>query len=245
MSRREDARDSSSGPWPPLLARPQFITGDPAVAAAQRVPWILEVWRDALPDRHRLLERLRDLDSPGPDGTVGISRQTAHSFADSPADELLVVSMVWGFGRVGYGPFRTARMLSGRDARARLERIREATLVDAASGFSALWDARRAAVPYLGTSMGTKFLYFAAGRSGAGLRPLVFDVNVLTALSAIPGLGFPSTLRRVDADAYARYIRLADAWAGTGMRDSVELELFNRGLELNRRQSRRRVAPGP
>jgi hypothetical protein len=162
---------ASNLPIPPFVER-----ASPADVEAQRVPLNQESWVRRFPRFRRTFSELRQSDSSNSNGVVGLSRSTVRSFASGPADELLVVSMVWGFGMVGYGPWRTYRMLAHKDSGTRLEAIARAARDSGGSGFLALWS-RATALPLLKTAMGTKFLYFAAFRDGR-TSPLILDDNV-------------------------------------------------------------------
>jgi hypothetical protein len=83
--------------------------------------------------------------------------------------------MAWGYGRVGYGPFRVRRLL---DASPNAGALLQAAARKAAEGrpvraYACLGDHGTARLPRLGPAFGTKFLYFC---SSAATRPaLILD----------------------------------------------------------------------
>ena len=89
-------------------------------------------------------------------------------------------------------------------------------------------------VPWLGSSFGTKVLYFGAYESlrAVQLRPLILDANVITGLRLLcPRLVMDSS--RPTADQYKAYLELASQWAaawGTEP-DMIERLLFAYGKD--------------
>ncbi|MBN9794429.1 hypothetical protein DMP17_38480 [Pseudonocardia sp. TMWB2A] len=85
--------------------------------------------------------------------------------------DAFVAAMVWGYGPVGYGPYRTRRVLTAnQNAASRLHEVLSAAAVgDRKRAFDL---ARAPGLKYLGPAFGTKFLYYAsltAGRDSAVL----------------------------------------------------------------------------
>lgn len=79
------------------------------------IPWSATRWRRSLPEYDHLYDWL-----PEPLDRSAVQRYVdEHAEADPAA--AFVATMVWGFGNVGYGPFRTRRILeSGPDVSVRL-----------------------------------------------------------------------------------------------------------------------------
>lgn len=148
------------------------------------------------------------------------------------ARQLFVATMVWGFGSVGYGPFRTRRMLASLEG----TRLLESTVELVATG--RIEQAYRLfQVDRCGPAFFTKFFY-AIGL-GAGVRPLplILDSRVADALRAIlPQVGDnPShyvrgerAVQRYPAG-YVRFVGLLNGWASElGCRpDAIEHFLFD------------------
>ena len=141
-----------------------------------------------------------------------VRRACVHA-AISPthAERSFFAVMAWGYGRVGYGPFRVRRVLDATpNAGARLQTAASA----AAEGppveaYACLGDRSAARLPYLGPAFGTKFLYFC---SAPGARPaLVLDRLVARWLHENVGLTFNEL--RWSVSTYARYLHTMFDWA--------------------------------
>jgi hypothetical protein len=174
---------------------------------------------------------------PGPiargDFTV-IGDDGCKTLAD--ARQLFLASMIWGYGTVGYGAYRTRHMLSTPGADEQLQ----AAIQSVASG--QLIEAYQALQLYkCGPSFMSKFLYAIGLRIGATSLPLILDSIVarsLQRLLASQGVDHRSFFTLDgngmvcrDADGYARYVLLPNEWASTlgVLPDAVELCLFEMG----------------
>jgi Putative 8-oxoguanine DNA glycosylase OGG-like protein len=122
-----------------------------------------------------------------------------------------MVVMVWGYGRVGYGPWRTARIRSDtpkvQDRLARVaQHLAERGAVDAYRLLAG--DCR---LRWLGPAFGTKYLYFCPQRPES--QALILDRLVARWLtnqaniSVNAGPWSPTT--------YRRYLDLLGGWAAT------------------------------
>ncbi len=139
-------------------------------------------------------------------------RDVASYAADSPdrAIEAFVVTLTWGFGSVGYGPFRARRILASTPRPGELLQGVARTLIQdgplAAYGRFA-GDSR---LKYLGPAFGTKYLAFC---QPADQRPkaLIHDelVSSWLARHGRPDLASASWSKRT----YCAYLDQADAWA--------------------------------
>lgn len=206
---------------PPAVAR---LVGDWQAGGRPRqqgIRWPRERWLAAFPETADALQALPvRLDR----GTVGAACAGA---AGSPAAawQAFVVVMAWGYGTVGYGAWRTARILQGEShAPDRLasvtQRLAERGPLDA---YGLLGGACR--LQGLGPAFGTKYLYFCP-QPAAGPRALILDRLVARWLarnarvSLNPGIWSSST--------YGRYLELLGSWAeaiGTAP-DEVEMSIF-------------------
>jgi hypothetical protein len=109
--------------------------------------------------------------------TRPVVRGACQRAADAPADAApaFLTVMAWGYGQVGYGPFRVRRLLDGTaNADAQLQAaagmLSEGGPVEA---YALLGDNGVPRLARLGPAFGTKFLYFC---SPAGKRPaLILD----------------------------------------------------------------------
>jgi hypothetical protein len=90
-------------------------------------------------------------------------RAASREAAEGPAQAVraFMATMIWGYGRVGYGPWRTRRVLE-ETPEAPLKLTTAAALVRADGGpvaYRAMTSALR--LRFLGPAFGTKYLYFA------------------------------------------------------------------------------------
>lgn len=142
-----------------------------------------------------------------------------------------VAAMIWGHGRSNYGPYRTARLLTGWD------KSRGAELPDAVVGrlTESILCARRDGpvegfrylnneghIKGLGPAFFTKWLYFvtARGRERSALAAPVLDALVITWLRMEADI----RLRRVKTSDYQRYLEVLRAWGEPRQLTPVEVE---------------------
>jgi hypothetical protein len=140
-------------------------------------------------------------------------------------------AMIWGFGPVGYGAYRTARIVSSH-SRDELGRRLVPLAVAASRGPEEAWDAitdKETGIRGLGPAFGTKITYFlarGADQPSAPL-PLIADINTSWAiwdLCAIPRSAFGRSN-------YLRYVETAHHWAQELQCpvDEIERALFEHG----------------
>jgi hypothetical protein len=144
----------------------------------------------------------------------GLSRSFVHDHASKGGDpiEVFLLAMVWGFGTIGYGPRKVARMLEQPESEDNIRTIVEVTREKGAgAGWSALFTENK--VQGLGISFGTKVLYFAGYSTSHELRPLVLDDNVRWSLYDLARGTVPPPGSRVVKEHYLDYLRLAESWA--------------------------------
>lgn len=217
-------------------------------AEDQLVPWFparwLEVPSGASSGRRQLaqtpvLQRLSDLAGSG-----GLCRSDIIAVAEEPID-LLIASMVWGFGTLGVGPARVARMLE-TDAAADIaaDIVTTVRTKGAGHGFSALFKANgRGRIYGLAVAMGPKLMYFACrGLSPCpSPQPMIYDQWVFAGLKLLPsqeqprlpssGKTLPTPKSRVSQEAYQTWCQwAADRASDHGVRpEDVEYALFREG----------------
>jgi hypothetical protein len=132
--------------------------------------WRRERWLATFPGSGHALDSLPEyLDR----ATVRAACLDAPS-SPAAARDAFLVAMAWGYGKVGYGPWRTARILQesshAPDHLARVaRRLAERGALDA---YGLL--AGECRLRGLGPAFGTKYLYFCP-QSAAGPQALVFD----------------------------------------------------------------------
>jgi hypothetical protein len=199
----------------------------------QGIRWPRARWLAAFPESGDALAALPDwLDR----GTVRAACSGAAG-SSAAAWQAFVVVMAWGYGTVGYGAWRTARILQG-DAHApdRLasiaQQLAERGALDA---YGLLGGACR--LRGLGPAFGTKYLYFCPQRA-AGPRALILDRLVARWLARNVSVSFNPGFW--SSKTYGRYLDLVGSWADAlGVAsDEVEWCIF-------RAESEKRGTSGP
>jgi hypothetical protein len=145
--------------------------------------------------------------------------------AESPAEakRAFLVVMAWGYGRVGYGPFRVRRLLAaapeaGAEFQAAACELREAGPVAA---YARLGDHGVARVARLGPAFGTKFLYFCSPPGGQ--PALILDRLMARWLRDNTGLALNEI--RWSVPTYRQYLTSMYGWAGELAVAADELEM--------------------
>lgn len=125
-----------------------------------RSSWKLNSWVRQLPEYEELLSGL-------PQG--GLGRRDAVVLIGEIKDEesavrAFLLAMIWGYGPVGYGPYRSRRVLNSPDAPARLLDVARIAQTDGGLKAFEHIESQRAKhrdyLKYLGPAFGTKYLYF-------------------------------------------------------------------------------------
>ena len=169
-------------------------------------------------------------------GNLADLARTAHAQHDpASARRLFLGAMLWGYGTVGYGPYRTAQMLKptnvARILRSILDCIRNGAIRRAYEQFD---------LPMCGSAFFTKYFYFAGLGCDLTVPPLILDSLVMNQLEQWLRLdvtrfarfsrnkkGEISVVGR-DATRYDHYLQVMNRWA-RDLRcrpDSIELFLF-------------------
>jgi hypothetical protein len=212
------------------------------------IPWQRDRWLEDFPANTAVLTGLPDrLDR----ATI---REVGANAARSPeqAVDAYLAVMAWGFGdTVGYGRFRTGRILNGRaDAAARLHAVATAVVNQGAiAAYRALATTSR--LEFLGPSFGTKLLYFWQPTTDRP-RALIFDAFVAGWLERETGLRIDAVQWSVAA--YTRYLGQMHEWSAALSIEPDELEMCIFRNEASRRPGNqwggspptamRRVEPG-
>lgn len=179
-----------------------------------------ERWIDRAPDHANVFAELPDLlDRISVRGFC--SRQP---YDDAGAIGVFIASQVWGYGRIGYGPFRLGEALADPRTALVLGSTR-ALLRDGgtAAAFRELCVTHE--LPRVGTAFGTKFLHFADPTG----RALILDSVVAGWLRQHTSVRF-RCLR--DEREYATWLALAASWAAEAgtTPERIELLVFSDGL---------------
>jgi hypothetical protein len=146
------------------------------------------------------------------------------------AVEAFIAAMVWGYGRVGYGPFRTARVLTeNKDAAPILREAADRVRSDGGPEAFA-WLAKNR-LNWLGVAFATKYLFFCSAGSSA-TPALVLDRLVQAWLREHAGWRVRLDWHATD---YREYVHTAIEWAfelGCAPAD-VEYLMFADAASLN------------
>lgn len=140
---------------------------------------------------------------------------------DTAVVRAFLTSMIWGYGLVGYGPYRTERILTRDSAapdREAIEQLVEIAGIAQSKGGVAAFDhvatKRRHGIPYLkflGPAFGTKFLYFLTKASSVPTTPVLDSVVHGWLQQHVPEAGSFS-LSWWDTSSYKRYVDLLHSW---------------------------------
>jgi hypothetical protein len=151
-------------------------------------------------------------------------REACRDAASSPAAALdaFMTVMAWGFGNVGYGPFRVRRVLASvPDPGARLQAAAgELARGGPAAAYALLGDRGVSALPGLGPAFGTKFLYFCSPPGGRAA--LILDSLVARWLRGNTDLRLNEA--RWSVLTYQLYLAALSRWAGETAVTADELE---------------------
>lgn len=211
-------------------------------ASDQRVGWSYARWTDSLREQPSWVRDVLEVLEDSWATEKGISRTAVRLAGQGDPRRLLVASMVWGFGGLGYGPARTAKMLTTSELAHKLGFITDAARESPTNGFSALFHKRRPVIKGLSIAMGTKLLYFAASPQEDEVTPVVYDSVVAAALQELdPEVNAPNPAKRMDSVQYQVVCgwmadRATESCNGL-MCDDVEYALFQYAM-WNRRRTR-------
>jgi hypothetical protein len=197
-----------------MLPRPEEATvqlSEDLTVPGEAAPITINVgrWREALPP---------DAWPPDFPMTGDVWRRDVFAVADAyragtaSARQLLTAVLAWGYGPIGYGPWRANKSLDGDPDGKRLAYALEETVV-AAPDEEALWtayrrfrDPRHARLPWLGPGFFTKILYFVGYRRGVGgVQPLILDRLVAGRLPSEAGVSRRSGWLAEEWFAYLRW----------------------------------------
>lgn len=181
--------------------------------------WSREGWLRRFPDQQAYLSSL-----PQPINRADVAARCADA-AEGPdqAIKAFIAAMIWGYGTVGYGAFRTQRILTENDhaGETLATTARIARDEGGAAAFTWLAD-RQHRLRYLGVAFATKYLFFCTTGSD-GQPALVLDRLVRNWMSAT--LDWSLSLEW-DVDDYRDYLVRMTAWASELDIDPGHLEMI-------------------
>ena len=154
------------------------------------------------------------------------------------AEKAFIVAMVWGYGTVGYGPWRVRRILTQNRAAARKLHAVATTLLGegAATAYAQFSEYGGCRLRFLGPAFGTKYLAFCG--PNAQPAPLILDRLVAAWLSANVNATFDSISWRPKT--YGRYLDQMSHWSRSlDVRpDELECRIFTAQADLGQNQWR-------
>ena len=183
------------------------------------IEWPRPAWISAFPEHGVAFKARPDLLDRA--STRGACMDAA---ADAQgATRAFVAVMAWGHGKVGYGRWRTRRILTETpDASARLCDVAKTLSADGAlAAYRRLANAADCRIVGLGPAFGTKYLYFTQPPP-QGPRALIVDALVTEWLDRETDLGFAAGAFSVPT--YGRYLEMMHDWAASLGCEPDELE---------------------
>ena len=160
---------SDETPVPPALTSAVLRWRDRGEPSQPASSWSRDSWRKQFPDHRSFLDALPEHIDRGE-----ATRHAAHAVTPEGAELAFLVAMIWGYGRVGYGAWRTARVLTENPHA--VDRLAEvARVAQEHGGLAAFQDLADKPLRYLGVAFGTKYLRFvtAAQSSNRASAPIL------------------------------------------------------------------------
>ena len=155
---------------------------------------------------------------------VPLAREASQTETPSAIRQLFLATMMWGYGTVGYGPWRMAHITANIEHldKVLFNALRAIKYGSVSTAFSIFQEAH---IPFLGPSYFTKYLYFAGLGCGIDRYPLILDNRVLQSLSALLD---QRTFSDGTVDDYHNYVVTLHEWAEMldCRADSIEYLLF-------------------
>lgn len=205
--------------------------------------WKKASWEKALAGA----EPVRDLLGGWPAELNGepLSRKDVTAFAakvtpEDRASQLtaFLAAMIWGYGRVGYGPSRVVKMLAEPGFLDDLAELTRTTLAKGGvAAYERAWEGRfgsgkdRGFLKHLGPAFGTKYIYFltrAQPVEGQGIAPVLDSVVRMWFRKNAPDVDVRIGDGWGHADRYETYVKTMLAWeADLGIpADDIERLIF-------------------
>lgn len=179
-----------------------------AVGARQQPPsrWSPDRWQRRFPEHADYLAEL-----PQPISRIDVvGFCLVASEGPEQATKAFIAAMIWGYGPVGYGGYRTKRVLTENDGAGETLATVAGIARDQGGPAAFEWLARRQnRLRYLGVAFATKYLFFCA-ENGHGQPALVLDRLVRDWMAKT--LDWPLNLEW-DVEDYRKYVDRMSAWA--------------------------------
>ncbi|WP_162834514.1 hypothetical protein [Amycolatopsis circi] len=173
------------------------------------IRWSRDPWRRHFPSHHAFLDAL-----PERIDRAEATLHAAHAVTSEGAERAFLAAMIWGYGRVGYGPWRTSRVLTENpDALDRLAKV--AAVARDQGGLAAFRDLAGEPLRYLEVAFGTKYLRFVTAAQSQDSAPIL-DAVVRRWVATHTGVRLLIDGWRPEV--YETYVGLLTSW-------SAQLEL--------------------
>lgn len=188
--------------------------------------WSPARWQSRFPEQ---IQHLSALPQP-----ISRADVTAHCIAapEGPeqATKAFIAAMIWGYGTVGYGPYRTKRVFIENDSAGETLATAARIARDEGGPAAFAWLAQpQHRLRYLGVAFATKYLFFCAA-GGQGQPALVLDRLVREWMSM--NLDWVLSLEW-DVDDYRDYVVRMSAWAAELNIEPGNLEMIVFQLAAN------------
>ncbi|WP_409180961.1 hypothetical protein F9C11_31345 [Amycolatopsis sp. VS8301801F10] len=193
-------------PVPAALLRTVRRWREQGEPAQPPISWPRDAWQRQFPRQHAFLDALPDRVD-----RAEATRRAAHAVTPEGAERAFLAAMIWGYGRTGYGPWRTARVLAENpDATERLAAV--AVVARERGGLAAFRALADKPLRYLGVAYGTKYLRFVTAAlstdpAGAPILDSVVRRWFATHTNLHP------LIDEWRPTAYARYVELLRHWS--------------------------------
>lgn len=141
--------------------------------------WNQKSWTNQLEQYEEFFNRLKN-DRIDRKQAVQVSPTVTN---EDEAVQVFLLSMLWGYGLVGYGPFRTRRILDRPEAAAELLEVAQVAQRNGGlAAFKLIADRRnggaRSFLKWLGPAFGTKYIYFLTAKNNPHKPAPVMDAVV-------------------------------------------------------------------
>ncbi len=176
--------------------------GRPAQAGSN---WSLRAWKLTFPEHAEFLASL-----PNPMSRDGAAKACSEAHLGSEAAVRgFLAAMIWGYGRIGYGPYRTSHVLTETHGAAGI--LAEAAIRVRNRGGPAAFDfLAQHRLHGLGVAFATKYLFFCTSAAGDGPPALILDRLVRGWLARNTGWSLRLDWHIAD---YRDYVENVAVWA--------------------------------
>lgn len=201
------------------------------------------VWSKHIPDIDKILEGIK--------GDTITRHAIFRIFPNDPTElvpctlgrqaelrRFFIMVMVWGYGRVGAGPWRVGKMLASPGFARTLCQASEECFHGL---FLKAYETLVGNINQLGPAFASKYLYFFCHNFKAPVRPLIFDSVVVKTMRTFDWAkwcvhyhALKNSTPRKQSFAYGQYLILVHNWAGVlGCRaDQIEYFLWTKGMGI-------------